>query len=57
MPRKVSKKTRRNERITSLVSVEERRRIDAFAKDQRLGISELIRHAVISQVEVWESKK
>ncbi len=57
MPRKIPTETRRNERITSLVSAEERKRMDAYITSERLGMSEFIRLATMAMVEVWEKQK
>ena len=57
MPKKRSTKSRRNERMTSLVSVGEVKRIKSFARFQKMGVSELLRHCVLSQVEVWEKQE
>ncbi len=57
MPKKISTKSRRNERMTSLVSVGEFKRIKSFARFQKMGVSELLRHCVLSQVEVWEKQE
>ncbi len=54
MARKIPTETRRNERITSLVSIEERKRMDAYITSERLGMSEFIRLATMDKVEAWE---
>lgn len=57
MPRKIPTETRRNERITSLVSIEERKRMDAYITSERLGMSEFIRLATMDKVEIWEKQQ
>jgi hypothetical protein len=51
----MNKKDRRIERITSLVTADEMRRINAFCRAQGLAKSDMIRHTVLSTVEVWEN--
>lgn len=44
-------------RVTVLFSKAETKRIDAFARSQKLNRSQMVRRVLLDQIEVWENEE